>query len=309
MGHLWRRFLLLLLILIVAGRVTGCVESPNSTDTWYAKAGWTAESYFDDQKVVQLCKAIESRDIHECENLIASGANVNAKGKDGMTPLMWAYPAQNSETFTLLLRHGADSNVTISSDLNTQGTLVIGDSVAILAARKGQCDYLKAVLDHGIDPNLKNKRGDTLLHLVIKGSRPVRWQCIQYLLDHGADINALSTAYDNTPVMAAVSYAEDYNVALLLLRAGADYKKYGKTHNQRLIHFVVAQSGTVSEGKQKDDYDKLLTFLVKHGESVEAAQTDIDKWAAQPTWNPAAMKVLREQEVAERKRRESHTNK
>jgi ankyrin repeat protein len=72
--------------------LAGCEEMSQLTGkTFHEKFGWKAEDYFTDPKVIALCHAIEANDLKEIDRKIAAGADVNAKGTDGMTPLLWAF--------------------------------------------------------------------------------------------------------------------------------------------------------------------------------------------------------------------------
>ena len=122
---------------LAVGLLLGCreVSTVASTATWHQKCGWKAEDYFNDPHVIALCKAIEANDIKEVNRVIAAGADVKAKGKDNMTPLMWAFPDSKLERFKCLLEHGADPNVAIKSDLNSHGAMLAGDSVTHMVWR------------------------------------------------------------------------------------------------------------------------------------------------------------------------------
>ena len=87
---------------------------------WHARMNWKAEDYFQDPKVISLCKAIEADDVKEMEWLIASGSDANAVGKDGMTPLLWAFPDGKIERFQCLLNKGADPNKVFDSDFGVE---------------------------------------------------------------------------------------------------------------------------------------------------------------------------------------------
>jgi hypothetical protein len=121
----------LLSVGLAVGFLTGCQEIARMApaSTWHQKCGWKAEDYFDDPQVIALCKAIEASNLVEIDRLVAAGANVNAQGKDKMTPLLWAYPDSNLQRFKRLLELGADPNVVIESDFNTRGGMRAGDSV------------------------------------------------------------------------------------------------------------------------------------------------------------------------------------
>ena len=65
----------------------------------HQRCGWRAEDYFTDPKVIMLCRAIEANDLAEMERLVKAGADVNAQGKDKMTPLLWAFPDNHLPRF------------------------------------------------------------------------------------------------------------------------------------------------------------------------------------------------------------------
>jgi len=206
---------------------------------WHARVGWKAGDYFEDDKVISLCRAIEADDLPRIEQLIKDGADVNALGKDGMTPLLWAFPERKFARFELLLKHGAEPNVMIKSNLGLKGQpfhpypsggqflddrgCAAGHSVTHLAARSPQIEYLQAVLAHGGDANLANPTtGQRPLHVVI--NRHYHFdvmQRVELLLAAKAEVNVFDDYTFNYPVTRAVN--EDlYDVALLLLRSGAD---------------------------------------------------------------------------------------
>ena len=123
-----------LALVVVLLSVAGCGEVSQITgSTFHQKFGWKAEDYFTDPKVIALCHAIEANDLAKIDRQIAAGADVNANGKDGMTPLLWAFADNKLERFSKLLEHGADPNVFIQSDLNTHGGFHPGDTVTHMA--------------------------------------------------------------------------------------------------------------------------------------------------------------------------------
>ena len=58
-----------------------------------------------------LFKAVKNRNYKEIRNLIKSGLNVNAKDRDGYTPLMFAAQNNDSMAIELLLNLGAAHEV------------------------------------------------------------------------------------------------------------------------------------------------------------------------------------------------------
>lgn len=301
-------------LLIVATAVTGAVQggcgdkSNAMVSTWYEKFGWKAEDYFDDPKVIALCHAIEANNIGEIDRLIAAGANVNAKGKDNMTPLLWAFPDKKLACFTRLLELGANPNVAIKSSLNTHGGLAAGDSITHIACKTEFPGYFEAVFSHGGNPNLiKNGviKGDTPLFSVITGSGSNKMVKVKLLINKGADLNHINGLWA-TPAMQAVGWGGQFDVALMVLTAGADYKINKPKSNTRLVHTVAIEEQFRSKWtpQQAADYQKLSNWLEQHGESIASAKADIKRWQS---WNttPDEFRRKMDAEIADRKAKEA----
>jgi hypothetical protein len=124
---------------------------------------------------------------------------------------------------------------------------------------------------------------------------------IRRLIDLGADMNALSNG--GTPVMQAVSWFGQYGLALMMLEAGADFRKYGESEAQRLIHIVVKQERRLNEytPEQRAKFHELVKWLEDHGESYAEAKADIARW---DSWSGATFHQKMDAEIAERKARE-----
>ena len=106
--------------------------------------------------------------------------------------------------------------------------------------------------------------------------------------------------------MESVSWGAQYDIALLLLSEGADYKIYEPKRNTNLVHIVAMEDDRKSMWtyKQTADYEKLVKWLEDHGESIERANTDIKRWQS---WIMATGEFRREMdaEIAEREAREA----
>ena len=97
-----------LLVAMALGFVaTGCgVMNLQPGRTYHQRCGWKAVDCFTDPKVIALCRAIEANDLAEMERLVQAGADVNARVKGNMTPLLWAFP-DNHLTLTAVENGGA----------------------------------------------------------------------------------------------------------------------------------------------------------------------------------------------------------
>lgn len=86
------------------------------------------------------------------------------------------------------------------------------------AAKKGDVKELKKLLKE-INPNIRNKEGETPLHIVAGRSH---LEAVKLLLDHGADPNA-QTIHGKTSLHEAARWGR-VDVVRLLLERGADFK-------------------------------------------------------------------------------------
>jgi ankyrin repeat protein len=297
-----RRIAILALALLM---ITGCGRLVGMRKTFHQRCGWKAEDYFTDPQVIALCKAIEANDLAEMERLVKAGADINAQGKDKMTPLLWAFPDNHLLRFKWLLEHGANPNVVVEGEFNTRQNISRGDSVTIMACKTSPPGYFEAVFDHGGDANVRHTGplgfSQTPLFAVITFGSGDRAAKIRRLIDLGADMNALSNG--GTPVMQAVSWFGQHELALMMLEAGADFRKYDESESQRLIHIVVKQERRLNEytPEQRAKFHELVKWLEDRGESYTEAKADIARW---DSWSGATFHQKMDAEIAERKARE-----
>lgn len=106
--------------------------------------------------------------------------------------------------------------------------------------------------------------------------------------------------------MEAASWFTQNDLVLLMLDAGADFRKYDRHECQRLIHLVVRQEfGTVGlkalTPQMRADRDAVIKWLEDHGESYEKAKADIARW---DSWSGATFRQKMDAEIAKRKARE-----
>jgi hypothetical protein len=106
--------------------------------------------------------------------------------------------------------------------------------------------------------------------------------------------------------MKAAGWFDQNDLVLIMLKAGADFRKYDHKDRDRLIHRVVSQEfGTVGlkalTPQMRADRDAVIKWLEDHGESYEAAKADIARW---DSWSGATYQQKMDAEIAERKARE-----
>ena len=115
--------------------------------------------------------------------LLDSGADINAKTKAGMTPLLYGF--QNDDkvslnTLRLLLMRGSSVDERDHEDYTLLHRLIL---------RHRKCsDKVRLLLEYGADPKKACKNGSAVLHDVLTMSHSRhKLEDVRLLLNHGAD--------------------------------------------------------------------------------------------------------------------------
>lgn len=107
--------------------------------------------FFDDPAQRLLDEALERGNLDRARTALKQGADINAVGRDGMTPLFWALAKQNITGFRFLLEQGSDPNVVVELPPNLQEEQA---GAMEMTAQLEDPAYLRALLEHGGDPNI-----------------------------------------------------------------------------------------------------------------------------------------------------------
>jgi outer membrane murein-binding lipoprotein Lpp len=262
------------LIRKVAARVTNA--------PWHELHGWKAADFFTDPQVIALCDAIAANDVARMKERIAAGADVNARGKGNMTPLLWAFVDNKPERFRLLLEAGANPNVYIESDFGIRQAFSPGDSVTHMACRS-TFDHFWPVFEHGGDPNWPNKepgcRGESPVYTVIKSGAGDKKKRIARLAEAGGSMNRAPGA-SSSPLGTAASWFGRFDLCLVLLDLGADPSQYEGNEITKITHYLEGTLEAKSRGQgqlrdaspeQLADFDRLVERLEAMGETLAAA--------------------------------------
>jgi uncharacterized protein len=161
------------------------------------KAGADPNTFTTAQAETVLMKASREGNVEAVKVLLDHGAEVNAKENfRGQTALMWAAAEGHADIVSLLAAHGAELNIR-SYDRDTSlpkmaaGTpaapIARGGLTALLfAARQGEIDAAKALLDAKADINAVDSDGNNALTLAILNTH---YDLTEMLIDRGADPN------------------------------------------------------------------------------------------------------------------------
>jgi ankyrin repeat protein len=180
--------------LVVIGRDTG-IGRPLAARLILAAGGQTA-----------IENAAEAGNIVRVKQLIAAGANVNARDKSGSTALLDASLLKHVSCVKALIAAGADVN---AKDTGSQGQTPL-----MLASLYYEPDVLRSLIGAHADVNAKDVNGFTAL---LYASDPA---CIKDLAAAGADVDAQSE--DGMTALMNVVTTAKLECVRALLAAGAN---------------------------------------------------------------------------------------
>lgn len=219
---------------------------------------WRAGDFFSDQNVIALANAAGSGDIKEIDRLISAGTDVNVRGKDGMTPLLWAMWAKSKPGFRHLLERGADPNLQVTGGRGKGSSVT---SLSALAANDSE--WLELVLKHGANPNLVNPEGAS----ACMSTTPIfdavlsrRQKNLELLIKAGANLN-FQDACGNTPAMLAATL-NLFDTVYKLLDAGADYRLADKAGYDLADCVADSRVDPKLDGGLRE---KVISFMSKKG--------------------------------------------
>ncbi|MDH5228476.1 MAG: hypothetical protein OEZ58_10190 [Gammaproteobacteria bacterium] len=207
--------------------------------------GLTAKQSFSKPLDSQLIYAAIDEDFAEVDRLVKAGANVNAVGSEGLSPLMWLIAAKAKKGLEKLLQLGANPNYKTDIEF----------SAMELAAQADDIDYLKILLRHGGDPNITCWNGMPLLQRIANGRN---WKRIDFLLDNGADLNGVDNQ-GGTIADHVVAVWGRYDKGLFYLEKGTTVEL------ERLAQIAVMVNVPDS---QQIWYEKLLAALKQRGVEI-----------------------------------------
>lgn len=184
--------------------------------------GMTAQDVFSNSKAAALANAACKGNASEIAHLVHSGADVNYRGKGGISPLIWAMSCHNYSGMRALLKNGANPNQ----------PMAYGQAPTWLAAGGSDPKILPILLDHGGNPNYycADCQGTSALENAIDYRRTAN---MKLLVQRGANVNFIGAL---SPGECAV-VAGRYDYIIYLLHHGYDHDLQG------LANAILQQKG------------------------------------------------------------------
>ncbi|WP_281800996.1 ankyrin repeat domain-containing protein [Segatella maculosa] len=175
---------------------------------------------FFSEKEYPIIEAIHNQDKDKILEMMRQGWKVNSMGKHGMSYLLYAIWEDNYRMTEFLLEHGADPNfVSEYWEVSPNGAVPMLPLERVCYDKYGM-NYMKLLLKHGANPN--DTRAQLPLFAAALNNDKRK---IEYLLEHGADINQFSSSKET--IITDQSIAGKWEMVLWLWDKGADPMKTG----------------------------------------------------------------------------------
>ncbi|MEH6418386.1 ankyrin repeat domain-containing protein [Pseudomonas sp. CGJS7] len=216
-----------------------------------------ASEVFADVRTAELAEAAADGNAARVRELVAAGAQVDARGAKGTTPLQWALYRHSLPGMRALLAAGADPSVAAQD----------GMTAVHLAAMADDPGYLRLLLEHGADPNARN--AVTQATPLASALMAERAENVGALLKAGAQ-PGLADRTGNTPLHQAAKINE-FGHALSLLRAGAD----PAARNDQGVSFqryMFMTPDKLLNARTRGERDAVIAWLREHGVAIERTE-------------------------------------
>lgn len=189
----------------------------------------------------RLIEASQADNVAAVKALAASGANVNARARDGSTALHWAAQNDDLAIADILIRQGAKVNAATDLGVTPLWVAAANSSAGMVqrllaahadpnlapptdgtplmvAARLGNAEAVKALLGHGANPNAKEAaHGQTALMWAAAERHP---DVVRLLLADHADARARSASWRQPVLLCCQYYEDDEDGATVINKGG-----------------------------------------------------------------------------------------
>ncbi len=184
------------------------------------------------QRQKALSNAIQQEDTSQVLKMLRLGADVNTNGEWIFPPVLHAARHAAPEILRVLLVHGGDPNIINQyNTMDDEGNWLSGepalleaaqemideaeDSICLPSRNKDVLECMTLLLDHGANVDALSPQGHTALHLMVKRAHP---DAVRLLLARGANPTIRDTsgknAFDYAQQPAEYDSAEERKVEI-----------------------------------------------------------------------------------------------
>jgi uncharacterized protein len=197
--------------------------APSRASSWFNPA-----NTYKNPQALALARAAQDNNAAEVRHLIKDehiDPDVlfsDTKDEERIPVVAWPVITQSLVGLKALLDNGANPNVKMRYPALDKTDVRYFNNAMVYAAMNEDPAYLELLLEHGGDPNTENVSGETLLFQAYIWHN--QWQNVQVLVEHGADVNAIT---QGDSILGDYTSLGNFKAAYWLLQHGADPKAQG----------------------------------------------------------------------------------
>lgn len=243
--HFWLVSICMVTICILLIVGYSIVNKDKKFDKTASMEAATAKTINDDDGYKTIADAFENMDWTTVSLMVKNGADVNVTDSSGGSVLGSAIFYDKPYIVQLMLEHGADPNSLDSK----------GDPVLIFALQCEAYDMAKMLVSHGADVNEIDREGNNALHYPIKYDDI---NMVEYLLDNGFLPESIG--------------AEDYELAI---HSNENVAELLLEENLQLVNVITEPNGwPLTHELQNSDNDELVIYLLEKGADINSQDAD-----------------------------------
>ena len=201
-------------------------------------------SYFSEEEY-PIIEAIHNNDKEKLREMMKQGWDVNSTGKFGMSYLLYAVWENNYKMTEFLLENGADPNFVSNLWEVTPEDAVQSLPLEISCYDDYSIKFMKLLIKYGADVN-DDRAPLPIFSAALNNDK----KKVEYLLEHGADINKLQNGFRT--VITKEATAGKWPMVMWLWDKGADPMKVGKNGSNVAVWVQERIDGTglTEDGEQ-----------------------------------------------------------
>ncbi len=226
----------------------------------------------DEKGETSLMKAVQGGHIDVVRLLLERGADANLGNYNGYTPLLIASRNGREDIIDVLIEKGADINKANEKNgwtalmeaawwrrseafktlIERKASSDSYNNAMMFGVERGNLDVIQLLLDKGVDVNLHDERGRSLLEIAVESGHI---DVAATLIRGGAHVNDINRRNGWTPVMKAI-WKNRIDMVQFLIKHNAD------------INYSNNKGETALLLAAKANYKNILQMLFTHGVNI-----------------------------------------